>query len=58
MYVDDIVITDTSTAMINSVIKYINDKFKLTDLSSLNYFLRMEVTSGDDCVLLNQKKYV
>lgn len=30
----------------------------MKDLGSLNYFLGMEVTSGDDCLLLNEKKYV
>lgn len=58
VYVDDIVITCTSTNLVSDIIDYINVQFKLKDLDSLNYFIGMEVTYGDDFILLNQKKYV
>lgn len=58
VYVDDIVITGTSSILVDEVIKSIYAHFKLKDLGSINYFLGMEVTSGEDYLLLNQKKYV
>lgn len=58
VYVDDIVITGSSTSMVELVIASINDKFKLKDLGSHNYFLGIEVTTGDDYLIRNQKKYV
>lgn len=58
VYVDYIVITGTSVDLVSNVITSINVQFKLKDRGSLNYFLRMEVMSGDDFLLVNQMKYV
>lgn len=51
-------ITVSSAALVDNVIKSIKVQFKLKDLGSLNYFLGMKVTFIDDYLLLNQKKYV
>lgn len=58
VYVYDIVITCTSSILVDAVIQSIHAQFKLEDLGSLNYFVGIEVTSGDDYLLLNQKTYV
>lgn len=44
--------------MVGQVIASINEKFKLNNLDSLNYFLGMEFSTGDDYLLLNKKTYV
>lgn len=50
VYVDDIVITGTSTSVVEGVISSIIAQFTLKDLGSLNYFLGIEVTSSYDYV--------
>lgn len=58
LIVYDIVITGTSANMDDDVITSIYAQFKLKHLRRLDYFLGIEVTSGDDFLLLNQKKCV
>ena len=43
VYVDDIVITGPSIAIINSLKEFIHTQFKLKDLDSLKYFLGLEI---------------
>lgn len=58
VYVDDIVITSSSTDIVEHVITSINAQFKLKDLGNLNYFLGMEVSTSDDYLLVYQNKYI
>lgn len=58
VYVDDIVVTVTSSSVISHVIHSINNEFRHKDLASLNYFLGMEVTTTDNYLMLNQKKNI
>lgn len=44
--------------MVDDVIISFDAQFKLKDFPSLNYFLGVKVTSSDDYLLPNQKKYV
>lgn len=42
-YVDDIVVTSSSVASIDIVIKLLHDKFALKDMGQLSFFLGIEV---------------
>lgn len=57
VYVDDIVIAGSSTNQVEDIVA-INNKFKLNDLVSLNYFLSIEIVNREKFILLNQKKYI
>lgn len=59
IYVDDIILTGTSTALIKEVIHKLNFEFALKELGQLDYFLGIEVKrlpSGS--LLLTQSKYI
>ena len=58
IYVDDILITGSSTTQVFSFIKHLNNTFALHDLGNLNYFLGVEVTSQSDSLHLSQQKYI
>jgi len=59
IYVDDILITISSSFLVQIFIKYLSDKFALKDLSLLPYFLGIEVNwLGDDNLYLSQTKYI
>lgn len=59
VYVDDILITGTSTPLIRDLIQKLNCQFALKELGSLDYFLGIEVQKlQNGCMLLTQSKYV
>lgn len=58
VYVDDIVVTGTSSSVIDKAIQSINKEFNIKELGSLNYFLVMKVTATENYLLLHQKKYI
>ncbi|CAM9002604.1 unnamed protein product [Rhodiola kirilowii] len=57
VYVDDVILTGTSTTLIQQVKAYIHDLFKIKDLGQLRYFLGFEVARSSDGLFLNQRKY-
>ncbi|CAM8879909.1 unnamed protein product [Rhodiola kirilowii] len=57
VYVDDIIITCTSSTLITSVKQFIHSKFKIKDLGQLHYFLGIEVARSHTGIFLNQRKY-
>jgi hypothetical protein len=59
IYVDDILITDSTSHLIQDLIHKLNIKFVLKQLGEVDYFLGIEVhciASGG--FLLNQSKYI
>nr|GEU68695.1 ribonuclease H-like domain-containing protein [Tanacetum cinerariifolium] len=58
LYVDDIVLTASSQALLQRIIYSLHQEFAMTNLGSLNYFLGIFVTSDSSGMFLSQKKYV
>ncbi|XP_071687627.1 uncharacterized mitochondrial protein AtMg00810-like [Rutidosis leptorrhynchoides] len=57
LYVDDIILTASSTAFLHRVITSLHQEFSMTDLCPLNYFLGISVTCTPSGMFLSQKKY-
>ncbi|KAG8474686.1 hypothetical protein CXB51_031150 [Gossypium anomalum] len=59
IYVDDIIITRSSTDVIKCFIQQLHNEFSLKDLGDLHYFLGIEVSwSSTDSLHLCQRKYI
>ncbi|KAL2249476.1 UNVERIFIED_CONTAM: Retrovirus-related Pol polyprotein from transposon TNT 1-94 [Sesamum indicum] len=58
VYVDDIVVTAPSLALIQSVKDYLHALFTIKDLGDARYFLGLEIARGSDGLYLAQTKYV
>ncbi|GJR95376.1 ribonuclease H-like domain-containing protein [Tanacetum coccineum] len=57
VYVDDIVLTASSTALLQKIIFSLHREFDMTNLGALNYFLGISVTRDTTRMFLSQKKY-
>ncbi|GJW64968.1 ribonuclease H-like domain-containing protein, partial [Tanacetum coccineum] len=57
LYVDDIILTASSTAFLQSIIATLHAEFSMTDLGPLNYFLGISVTRNTSGMFLSQQKY-
>ena len=57
LYVDDIVITDSDSALLTQLKTHISKSFHLKDLEPLTYFLGLEVHRSSSYISLNQHKY-
>jgi hypothetical protein len=58
VYVDDIVITGTDTALIFQLQERLQSSFHMKDLGPLQYFLGLEVHSTTTGIFLHQYKYI
>ena len=59
IYVDDIIVTGTSSNLIDCFIAQLSDNFALKDLGKLHYFLGIEVAwLADGSLHLSQTKYI
>lgn len=56
VYIDDIIITDSSSLMVQQVIQAIQQTFGLKDLRELNSFLGIEVTKVQDRIHMSHAK--
>nr|GEW75779.1 copia protein [Tanacetum cinerariifolium] len=57
IYVDDIILTTSSTALLQQIIDSLHKEFDMTDLGVLNYFLGIFATRLSTGLFLSQKKY-
>ncbi|GKC36739.1 ribonuclease H-like domain-containing protein [Tanacetum coccineum] len=57
LYVDDIVLTAFSIALLQRIIASLHAEFSMTDLGSLNYFLGVFVTRNTSGMFQSQQKY-
>lgn len=57
LYVDDIVLTASSTALLQQLQRQLSSEFSMKDLGSLHYFLGIAVTRTAHGFFLSQQKY-
>ncbi|GKC11294.1 ribonuclease H-like domain-containing protein, partial [Tanacetum coccineum] len=57
LYVDDIVLTASSSTLLQQVIGSLHAEFSMTDLGPFNYFLGISVTRNTSGMFLSQSKY-
>ena len=58
VYVDEIIITSSSSDKVQQVIQDMQKTFALKDLGELNYFLGIEVSNLQNGLHLSQVKYI
>lgn len=58
VYVDDILVTDSDTTAITSLIAQLNSEFSLKDLGEDHYFLGIQVSHTNNGLHLSQTKYI
>lgn len=56
IYVDDIIVANSSSAAVDALLSDLHHDFALKDLGSLSYFLGIEVKENSDGLLLTQDK--
>ncbi|GJY49958.1 ribonuclease H-like domain-containing protein [Tanacetum coccineum] len=57
IYVDDIILTASSPALLQQIIASLHKEFDMTDLRALNYFLGISAVRHSTGLFLSQKKY-
>ncbi|GJW83541.1 ribonuclease H-like domain-containing protein, partial [Tanacetum coccineum] len=57
LYVDDIILTTSSTSLLQRIISLLHAEFAMTDLGPLNYFLGISATRTTSGIFLSQTKY-
>ncbi|XP_023742457.1 uncharacterized mitochondrial protein AtMg00810-like [Lactuca sativa] len=57
LYVDDIVLTASTTSLLHHIIASLRPEFSMTDLGVLNYFLGVAVSRDNQGMFLSQQKY-
>jgi hypothetical protein len=57
IYVDDIIVTSSSSEAVAALLRDLRSEFALKDLGNLSYFLGIEVTPTQGGILLKQEKY-
>jgi hypothetical protein len=58
LYVDDIVLTASSTHLLRQVISALQQEFAMKDLGKLHHFLGMQVQRSVDGMVLSQRQYM
>lgn len=58
LYVDDIIITGSSSNLVNSSISALSSVLDISDLGRLHHFLGISVTYNDTGIFLSQQNYV
>eukprot|EP00253_Pinus_taeda_P031244 PITA_31244 len=57
LYVDDLILTGSDPNLINHVKSSLKQKFEMTDLGHLHYFLGLQVLQSKEGISLSQSKY-
>ena len=57
VYIDDLIITGNNNSLIDHVIGLICREFECRDLSSMGFFLGMEISTDSGTLLLTQTRY-
>ncbi|GJS52124.1 ribonuclease H-like domain-containing protein [Tanacetum coccineum] len=57
LYVDDNILTASSTTLLQQLIDSLHCEFDMTDLGALNYFLTISVVRHSTSLFLSQRKY-
>jgi len=57
LYVDDIVLTASSEALLRRIIGRLHSEFAMTDLGELHHFLGISVTRSSNGLFLSQRQY-
>ena len=57
LYVDDLLMTGNLTLAIDSAKSALHDRFSMTDLGLLHYFLGLEVSQSTSGIKMAQSKY-
>lgn len=55
LYVDDIVLTTSSSALLQRIIEWLHSEFAMTDLGALHHFLNISVTRSSAGLFLSQR---
>jgi hypothetical protein len=58
VYVDDILLTGSNSAMLHRLIQLLSSEFKLRDLGAVHYFLGIKVQPTTMGLMLCQHKYI
>jgi hypothetical protein len=57
LYVDDLLITDCSNSTIPAVKRILHDRFLMTDMGPLHFFLRLKISQDASGIKLSWAKY-
>jgi hypothetical protein len=57
LYVDDLLITGCSTSMIATVKRILHDRFLMTDMGPLHFFLGLEISQDASGIKFSQAQY-
>jgi hypothetical protein len=57
VYVDNIIVTSSSSATVSVLLKDLAAEFALKDLGDLHYFLGIQVKKKGNGIVLSQEKY-
>nr|GEX65827.1 hypothetical protein [Tanacetum cinerariifolium] len=58
IYVDDIIFGSTNKDLCKSFEKLVKDKFQMSSMGELTFFLGLQVKQKEDVIFINQDKYV
>ncbi|KAM1784958.1 hypothetical protein ACFX12_037917 [Malus domestica] len=58
LYVDDIILTGSSSSLISEVVSALTQAFDMKDLGNLHYFLGLQITYKSTGLFVSQTKYI